>query len=439
MAQHQKKLWQELLLLGTSLACSAGVMMWAIDRLDPQRDTKIAAKKRKLELQRRLGISLDLNSYEEMLAGDVINPAELSVSLEDIGGLKSIVNALYNKVIAPLQRPQLFSGSPLLKPSKGVLLYGPPGTGKTMLAKAIAKESCARFINIRASSIQSKWLGDTQKLVTGLFTLAWKLQPCIIFIDEIDALLGKRTGTEHDAITSMKTEFMQLWDGFMTQSDAHVLVLAATNRPWDLDEAVLRRLPLAYEVGLPDAVQRESILKVMLQNELKARGKECMDEKLVLNQPERGLRPLQRIAQQTVGYSGSDLMELCKQAACRPVHEYMDTVFGVHSIDSSDEDEPSCGADAGPRPIVYEDLEAAIPLSRPSSEHAERYMSVQSNRSAWTQPAPSAEGSSSSATGMSVDQMKLLQMMLPLLNAIQKKTAEANGDAGQPPDGNGST
>jgi len=157
-----------------------------------------------------------------------------------------------NNVIAPMQRPDLFlGGSQLLKPTKGILLYGPPGTGKTMLAKALAKESGARFINIKASSIQSKWFGDTSKLVTAIFTLAWKIQPSIIFIDEVDAMLGKRTGQEHDAVTTLKTEFMQMWDGFVTDSYANVIVLAATNRPNDLDEAVLRRLPLSYEVWNP--------------------------------------------------------------------------------------------------------------------------------------------------------------------------------------------
>jgi len=436
MAQQQKKLWQELLLLGASLACSAGIMMWAIDKLDPQRDAKIAAKKRKRELQTRLGVALELNSYEEMLAGDVINPAELSVTLKDIGGLSAIVDALHNKVIAPLQRPHLFSGSPLLKPSKGVLLYGPPGTGKTMLAKAIAKESGARFVNIRASSIQSKWLGDTQKLVTALFTLAWKLQPCIIFIDEIDAMLGKRTGMEHDAITSMKTEFMQLWDGFMTQSDAHVLVLAATNRPWDLDEAVLRRLPLAYEVGLPDEAQRESILRLMLSNEVAARGAGCIDPALHANQPAgpSGLRPLQAVARATAGYSGSDLMELCKQAACRPVQEYMEQLYRPHASDDEEEGEDDGAeqrAPVGPRAIVYEDLQAAVPLSRPSSEHAQRYMSVQSSQQAWAQPVPAA-AAAAAAAAPSAEKMKLLQMMLPLLNAIHQKATEHGSGNGAP-------
>ena len=186
---------------------------------------------------------------------------------------------------------------------QGVLLYGPPGTGKTMIAKALAKESNACFINVRAASLQSKWFGDAQKLVTAVFTLAWKIQPCIIFIDEIDSFLGTRKSSEHEAVTSMKTEFMALWDGFLTDNNARVLVLAATNRPWDIDEAILRRLPRAYEVPLPDAQQRRRILSVLLRGE-------DVDEAVWRD----GDGALTTLAEEAEGYSGSDLQDLCKQA-----------------------------------------------------------------------------------------------------------------------------
>ncbi|KAL2652181.1 hypothetical protein R1flu_020309 [Riccia fluitans] len=113
----------------------------------------------------------------------------------------------------------------------------------------------------------SKWFGDAQKLVTAVFTLAYKLQPSIIFIDEVDSFLGQRRVTEHEALTNMKTEFMALWDGFTTDQNARVMVLAATNRPWELDEAILRRLPRAFEVPMPDVKQRASILRVILKGE----------------------------------------------------------------------------------------------------------------------------------------------------------------------------
>ena len=172
-----------------------------------------------------------------------------------------------------------------------------------MIAKALAKESNACFINVRAASLQSKWFGDAQKLVTAVFTLAWKIQPCIIFIDEIDSFLGTRKSSEHEAVTSMKTEFMALWDGFLTDNNARVLVLAATNRPWDIDEAILRRLPRAYEVPLPDAQQRRRILSVLLRGE-------DVDEAVWRD----GDGALTTLAEEAEGYSGSDLQDLCKQA-----------------------------------------------------------------------------------------------------------------------------
>mmetsp|Transcript_18668 Transcript_18668/g.47844 ORF Transcript_18668/g.47844 Transcript_18668/m.47844 type:complete len:471 (-) Transcript_18668:218-1630(-) len=308
MAQQQKKLWQELLLLGASLACSAGIMMWAIDKLDPQRDAKIAAKKRKRELQTRLGVALELNSYEEMLAGDVINPAELSVTLKDIGGLSAIVDALHNKVIAPLQRPHLFSGSPLLKPSKGVLLYGPPGTGKTMLAKAVASESGANFINVSMSTLASKWFGEGEKYVRALFTLAHKIAPSVVFVDEVDSMLGRRDKTgEHEAMRKIKNEFMSNWDGLKTSECDRVLVLAATNRPFDLDEAVIRRLPRRLLVDLPDVSNRVTILRVILK-----------DEEL---EPEFDFEALAAL---TEGYTGSDLRNLCIAAAYRPIRDFLE-------------------------------------------------------------------------------------------------------------------
>ena len=102
-----------------------------------------------------------------------------------------------------------------------------------------------------------------------MFSLAWKLQPSIIFIDEVDSFLGRRgKGNEHEANTSMKTEFMTMWDGFQTNENAMVMVLAATNRPWDVDEAILRRLPRSFEIGLPNIEQRVDILKVILKDEI---------------------------------------------------------------------------------------------------------------------------------------------------------------------------
>eukprot|EP00192_Tetraselmis_astigmatica_P004094 CAMPEP_0117661258 /NCGR_PEP_ID=MMETSP0804-20121206/7442_1 /TAXON_ID=1074897 /ORGANISM="Tetraselmis astigmatica, Strain CCMP880" /LENGTH=467 /DNA_ID=CAMNT_0005468115 /DNA_START=245 /DNA_END=1648 /DNA_ORIENTATION=- len=437
---NKAPLWQDLLALGISVLGAGAATMLLAKMLDPNRESIKQGKKRMKEMQRALGMNVNLNQYESMLATDVINPDNISVTLEDIGGLSSIVEAMRNNVIAPMQRPDLFlGGSQLLKPTKGILLYGPPGTGKTMLAKALAKESGARFINIKASSIQSKWFGDTSKLVTAIFTLAWKIQPSIIFIDEVDAMLGKRTGQEHDAVTTLKTEFMQMWDGFVTDSYANVIVLAATNRPNDLDEAVLRRLPLSYEVGLPDSRQRESILRVILQNEYRTRGEASMDKELVINSPKGaadGLRPLERLALHTEGYSGSDLMELCKQAACRPVHEYMEQVRNSQADDLLD----------GPRPLTYADLEAAVPSSRPSLLNAQDFYASRSGRctaeslargpSLPSRPADLPPSGSGAGTAPSLEDLaavmqffmsNLQQTQPPAASASSGSSANANG------------
>jgi SpoVK/Ycf46/Vps4 family AAA+-type ATPase len=195
-----------------------------------------------------------------------------------------------------------------MKPCKGILLFGPPGTGKTMLAKAVATEAGANFINISMSSISSKWLGEGEKFVKAVFSLASKIAPSVIFLDEVDGMLGRRENPgEHEAMRKMKNEFMVNWDGLRTKEKERVLVLAATNRPFDLDEAVVRRLPRRLMVNLPDASNRRKILSVIL-------AKEDLADDV----------DLEVIANLTEGYSGSDLKNLCVTAAHRPIREILE-------------------------------------------------------------------------------------------------------------------
>ena len=281
-----------------------------LKKMDPTRTTDSKhVKAMKAHIKKRLGRSLaSTNQYEEALLADVVLPGTAGeVTFDGIGGMEGIKGNLQELIIWPLRRPDLYSASTLLQPVKGVLLYGPPGTGKTMLAKAIANESGAAFINVRVSSLQSKWFGDAQKLVTAVFTLAWKLAPSIIFVDEVDSFLGKRRTGEHEAVTNMKTEFMTLWDGFLSrggQGQGSVMVLAATNRPHELDEAILRRLPRHFEVPLPATQDRESIIRLLLR-----------EEKL-----EKDFN-FRKLADLTQGYSGSDLKDLAQQAALAPVRD----------------------------------------------------------------------------------------------------------------------
>ncbi|KAH9780270.1 AAA domain-containing protein [Citrus sinensis] len=306
----------------------------------------------------------------DVIACDVINPDHIDVEFESIGGLETIKQALYELVILPLRRPELFSHGKLLGPQKGVLLYGPPGTGKTMLAKAIAKESGAVFINVRISNLMSKWFGDAQKLggyttdallfqfihliiLAAVFSLAYKLQPAIIFIDEVDSFLGQRRTSDHEALTNMKTEFMALWDGFTTDQNARVMVLAATNRPSELDEAILRRLPQAFEIGMPDRKERAQILKVILKGE---KVEENID--------------FDYLAGLCEGFTGSDLLEVCKQAAYFSIRELLD-------------EERKGKPAAAPRPLSRLDLEKVLTTSRKTRVAATEY-TLNSQSSGWS-------------------------------------------------------
>ncbi|XP_022942393.1 calmodulin-interacting protein 111-like isoform X1 [Cucurbita moschata] len=244
------------------------------------------------------------NEFEKRIRPEVIPANEIGVTFSDIGAMDEIKDSLQELVMLPLRRPDLFLGG-LLKPCRGILLFGPPGTGKTMLAKAIAKEAGASFINVSMSTITSKWFGEDEKNVRALFTLAAKVSPTIIFVDEVDSMLGQRTRVgEHEAMRKIKNEFMAHWDGLLTNSGERVLVLAATNRPFDLDEAIIRRFERRIMVGLPTPESRENILRALL-------AKEKVEEGL----------DMKELATMTEGYSGSDLKNFCMTAAYRPVRE----------------------------------------------------------------------------------------------------------------------
>ena len=195
----------------------------------------------------------------------------------DVAGLEVAKKALKEAVVYPFLRPDLFMG--LREPARGMLLFGPPGTGKTMLARAVATESRSTFFAISASSLTSKWLGESEKLVRALFSLAKALAPSIIFVDEIDSLLSSRGGSsEHETTRRIKTEFLIQWsdlqraaagskqtDKEKAEGDAsRVLVLAATNMPWAIDEAARRRFVRRQYIPLPEAPVRGEQLKTLL-------------------------------------------------------------------------------------------------------------------------------------------------------------------------------
>ncbi|RAL53431.1 hypothetical protein DM860_007103 [Cuscuta australis] len=304
--------------------------------IPPEKKSEIASESQKV---------LPDNEYEKRIRPEVIPAKEIGVTFADIGALDEIKESLQELVMLPLRRPDLFKGG-LLKPCRGILLFGPPGTGKTMLAKAIAKEAGASFINVSMSTITSKWFGEDEKNVRALFSLAAKVSPTIIFVDEVDSMLGQRSRAgEHEAMRKIKNEFMAHWDGLLTKPGERILVLAATNRPFDLDEAIIRRFERRIMVGLPTVEQREKILKTLLT-------KETVDKGLDLKQ----------LASMTEGYSGSDLKNLCTAAAYQPVRElikqerHKDLEKKRLAVEGNDSDAPTANEDTKERVIAIRPL-----------------------------------------------------------------------------------
>lgn len=320
---------------------------WLMDAMDPTKKNRLAAQKQAQKLLKKIGIEgVKLSEYELTVAADIVDPLILPITWKDIGGLHETIEEIKESVIFPIQQKDIFKNSSLLSAPKGVLLHGPPGCGKTMIAKATAKEAGCRFINLQVSSLTDKWYGESQKLAAAVFSLAVKLQPCIIFIDEIDSFLRMRDKSDHEATAMMKAQFMSLWDGLMTDSTSQVIVMGATNRPQDVDKAILRRMPCSFRVGLPDAEQRKDILKIILKKE-KLKDDVNYDKLALL----------------TEGYSGSGLKEICRVAAMSCVRDYVKQKNDPQSSDSvqNENGQPHL------RPIEMGDLLVAIEKCKPSA------------------------------------------------------------------------
>jgi SpoVK/Ycf46/Vps4 family AAA+-type ATPase len=247
-----------------------------------------------------------------------------NVKWEDIAGLEFAKKTIKEIIIWPLLRPDIFYG--IRRPPKGLLLFGPPGTGKTMIAKAIASESHSKFFNISASSLMSKWIGESEKLVRTLFALASFYQPSVVFIDEIDSILTARSENECEASRRLKTEFLIQLDGAGTNQDDRILIIGATNRPQEIDDAFIRRLAKRLYIPLPNFASRFQLIKNNVEKEK--------------SQYDISEEALNNIVLRTKGYSGSDMMSILREAAMMPIRNIedihnvqLDNLRGVNSQD----------------------------------------------------------------------------------------------------------
>ena len=308
--------------------------------------------------------SVELRDLARTISRDIYtsNP---DVRFRDVSGLDEAKRLLREAVVMPVKFPQFFHG--LLRPWRGILLYGPPGTGKTMLAKAVATECGTTFFNISASSVVSKWRGDSEKLVRVLFELARHHAPSTIFMDELDAVMSSRDGGgvhsgggDHESSRRLKTELLVQLDGLNRDEGELVFLLAATNLPWELDPAMLRRLEKRILVGLPSEAARARMMERYLAPHAVAADVSLRD-----------------LAAGTDGYSGADVMLLCKESAMRPLRRLMDRL-----MTTEDSDEPSVestmdddGAEVRVGEITRDDVAGALAATRPTQTdaHARRY------------------------------------------------------------------
>ncbi|KAI9665622.1 MAG: hypothetical protein M1821_003555 [Bathelium mastoideum] len=246
--------------------------------------------------------------HEKRLLTGVIDPQNLGTSFASVHASSETIEALDTLTTLSLKRPDAFTYG-ILASSKipGLLLYGPPGTGKTLLAKAVAKESGATMLEVSGGDIYDMYVGEGEKNVKAMFSLARKLSPCVVFIDEADAIFrtrgGDRSTTSHREIIN---QFLREWDG-MSNVEESVFIMVATNRPFDLDDAVLRRLPRRILVDLPTQKDREAILDIHLKGENLDSTVDLVD-----------------LARRTSLYSGSDLKNLCVAAALACVRQEND-------------------------------------------------------------------------------------------------------------------
>ncbi|KAH7075532.1 hypothetical protein BKA63DRAFT_299337 [Paraphoma chrysanthemicola] len=279
-----------------------------LDSLGVEADAKLKAKKQQdeksLQRQRELHqIASTATKHEKRLMPGIADPDQIKTTFEQVHVPRETIDSLRTITSLSLLRPDAFNyGILATEKISGALLYGPPGTGKTLLAKAVAKESGSTVLEVSGSQIMDKYVGEGEKNVAAIFSLARKLSPCIVFLDEADAVFASRDAMrERTSHRDILNQFLKEWDGL---NDLSVFVMVATNRPFDLDDAVIRRLPRRLLVDLPTQADRKEILRIHLKGEQ-------LDESVDLDD----------LAKRTPFYSGSDLKNIAVSAALACVKE----------------------------------------------------------------------------------------------------------------------
>ena len=239
-----------------------------------------------------------------------ISTGSITTTFSGVRAPVSTIECLRTLTTLALVRPDAFTYGVLASNKVlGILLYGPPGTGKTHLAKAVAKESGATMLEISGADVLQQYVGEGEKVVRAIFTLARKLDPCIVFIDEADAIFRARADDERQYHRELINQFLREWDGIASSTTKGGFMMLATNRPYDLDEAVLRRLPRRILIDIPSVEDREAILNIHLRGEQ-------LDPDV----------HLAAIAALTPNHTGSDLKNLCVAAAFACVFEEVQDV-----------------------------------------------------------------------------------------------------------------
>ncbi|KAL7269234.1 Vacuolar protein sorting-associated protein 4 [Rhizina undulata] len=309
------------------------------------------------------GLDPESRKLRGALAGAILSEKP-NIHWEDVAGLEGAKEALKEAVILPIKFPHLFTGK--RKPWRGILLYGPPGTGKSYLAKAVATEANSTFFSVSSSDLVSKWMGESERLVKQLFAMARENKPSIIFIDEVDALCGTRGEGESEASRRIKTEMLVQMDGVGHDSSG-VLVLGATNIPWQLDSAIRRRFQRRIHIAVPDLPGR------MKMFELSVGSTPC----------ELTPADFKTLATMSEGYTGSDINIAVQDALMQPVRKIQTATHYKRVLDREGKEKltPCSPGDHGAMemtwqsvepeqlmepPLVLKDFIRAIKLSRPT-------------------------------------------------------------------------